>query len=356
MKDLYNKEARIKYSKLYFETISTLFPVYKYAALIKLERDGSRKELHTHEYWWIKYKMAKTYEKRNGRYCDEKTFFWNNKKYKACQAYANKIVMIYYPDKDYLEDFIALDIYLHYSWDGTKLYDPSTGLPFSTFLYRFQRDNKSEILSSPAQSQSKENPVIISLPFIGAFTQLLNEGSYDESIINAEEKNIINHLIEKYDLLNGKTNYYKSLFNTYYSSKNVPIEFEYAYGKYGEALFDFLGLFKAYETNYSYQLNNDAVLDLLIDYFIEKIFKVIRSYESIFKAEIIINSGSYWEHLKKVLNNHFKQGHDLEDDWWIDNLGVSLSSKITLVPHSAFEDINYRLGCVQMFKKEVSKS
>ena len=355
MKDLYNKEARIKYSKLYFGTLSKIVNIFIYFELLESEQDETRKKLHTHEYWWIKYKMAKRYEELNGCLYDEDIFAQYYKKFKVCRHYAKKIVDLYHPGEDHLKNSIAYNIYLLYGWDGIKLYDLDTKLPFSPALYHNQREVKSEALSTSILSQKEEVRQEAFLPFVEALSQLITNCTYDESPLTEIEKSLIDPIIEKYDLLNGKFNYYRNLFNTYYCSKTVKIDFEYAYKKYGEELFDFLGHFSSNkldaELSQGYQSSNEIALHYLVKYYSQKALEIIRNYEVVFKKEIIVDSKKYWDFISNELISHFKYGDELSDTWWIDNSGNSLSSKIALVPQSVFEDLNNQLNGIQVIKR-----
>ena len=61
--DLRDKNLRKQYAAKYFDTLERFFSYSSYRSFVELEK--KRNSIHTHEYWWIKYRMLKRYAKLN---------------------------------------------------------------------------------------------------------------------------------------------------------------------------------------------------------------------------------------------------------------------------------------------------
>ena len=68
-----------------------------------------------------------------------------------------------------------------------------------------------------------------------------------------------------------------------------------------------------------------------------------------FKEKIVSNQKDYWFYLKSKVKDYFNKSNQLEEDWWIDNNGGTLTSNISYVPLISMNTITSQIQSITAF-------
>lgn len=334
-----DESKRKLYSRKYFEKLLNIVPYVEFNDLIYKEKDEHRDKIHTVEYWWIKYKMAKQYAKENECINTMVSLKDEKSKLKICDDYAAMITNSI-SHKEHLCDYtkqiiknaILRDIYRTYTYRDSSLYHcVLTDSQFDVASYEFK--NEKRIKSLLSSLNYYEMPIVSTLGYYLENDTLFSEG------LSEKEQVILDDIINQNGFSSKKYKKCLALFEQYYKARKTKIDFDEAYKKYGSALFDFL-----------YNPFSEMMpFDILLNYFVEKVLIVIRNYEEMFKEKIVSNQKDYWFYLKSKVKGYFNKSNQLEEDWWIDNNGGTLTSNISYVPLISMNTITSQIQSITAF-------
>lgn len=353
--DLRDKNLRKKYAAKYFDTLKRFFSYSSYRTFVELEK--KRNLIHTYEYWWIKYKMLKRYAKLN---ClseiEENDFERQKREYKSIEKFTESL----------FDDFLSANSNI-----DSKYYDSIKSFLFEKLYWNWIFSG-SALINADGDCFNRKDFLAACLPQITDMVKKKKEydlfewhisnklvlqvanyfSSYktDSNWEFCEQKELLDYIETKFHLYSVA----KDWFNRYYKSKKIIFDFDDVFNKYGVALFDFTGKYGLVKIDGepicpydSKEINNAA--NLIISFYINKLFSTIREYERIFKCKIILDAGYYWSFVRqRVISYLFDDdAHAFEDNWWLEFEGTAISSKISLVPIIVFDNFSNKMESIK---------
>ncbi len=355
--DLRDENLRKEYSSKYFNVLKTTFSYANYKKLVDLENDKSREDLHTYEYWWIKYKMVKRFIRvTKVEIIDEKEFEKQRYSYRAFEKTTDILFDDFKSNNSKLDprillkvrNFIRNDLELNWKILGNKLVN-SNGDYFVRGMYSVNDNWRiKELVEKQKDFYSSEWHITSKL--ILSIADYFEKYDLSYASRTETEKSIVEYVKNKLRIKEK----IKNFFNNFYKSEKVTFEFDDVFNKYGPALFDFHPYDISKEVDFKVICPYDSISvnvaeSIVVDYLIGELFKEIREYESLLNVEIIIDSRNYWSYIKETTESFLFHGCDyaFDDNWWLGFSGSCLSSKISLVPYTIFEKYENKIREIQ---------
>ena len=359
--NLYDENLRKKYSDMFFSVLTKIVSYNTFHQILEKESNPSRNNLHTFEYWWIKYKMAKGRRKIRGDYFSDLSFEQQKIKNQLIVNATERLLNYFISSNQVNLDEKAKDRMRHHiftiitnecSFYSNTLYAGSDKfndkLFFESHNDRFLSFFNTIIQENDSPKTNGSNNIECHNETVKCLSDYLRHYELKNIPQSEASKAFLNYIVAKLDLKKRKTEYYRELFDKYYISKKVPLKFDEVFEKYGAALFDFLedevpGIpYELHPTDIDYLDDNCRLaIAYLLDYYAAMIFNVIYEYENIIRRTIIDNKDAYWKYIKQCIYEYIFEGNSssLDDDWYLKCDAGLLNSGIATVPSLKINNI-----------------